>query len=368
MKKIRIGVVGLGGRGLSLLKTASQNPYVEVCAACDLNEERLDIAKKTFEEKGVFTINYYSTLNELKNSDVEAVIVAVPIELHCEVSIELLNAKKHVFCEIPIFSNIDEAKKLYRAVSANPEVNFMTAENCCFWAFVHSWKKMYESGMLGRVVVAEAEYLHNDKKPEHYSIRKDKWRAFLPAITYITHSLGPLVFMTGDECESVCGFAPKYNPYEDVHPADPNGIAIIRTKSGAIFKILIGFGAHSRCVHNYSLHCVDGTLQTQFNLDNFDNEGCETIAQLRNIPNIPGDDYLRIPLGLAFPKSKYKGGHGGADAEAIGAFVEALVKKQPSPLGFKEGYNMSIPGILAQESILKGSIEIKIPSLEELLN
>ena len=44
IRKDSIGVVGLGGRGLSLL-AASQNPYVEVCAACDLNEERLDIAK-----------------------------------------------------------------------------------------------------------------------------------------------------------------------------------------------------------------------------------------------------------------------------------------------------------------------------------
>lgn len=121
-------------------------------------------------------------------------------------------------------------------------------------------------------MVWAAEYLHNSERSKPYSEREDKWRAFLPAVTYITHSLGPLVFMTGDECESVYGFAPKYNPYKEEHPADPNGIAIIRTKSGAIFKILIGLGAHSHCVHNFSLHCVDGTLQTQFNLDNFDHE------------------------------------------------------------------------------------------------
>ena len=366
-KKIKMGVIGLGGRGRSLIRTASENKDVEVTAVCDLNEDCLELTKQMFEERGLFNIKYFSSLEDLINSDVEAVIVAVPIELHCDVSIELLNAKKHVICEIPIFSNMDEAKRLCRAVTDNPEVSFMTAENCCFWAFVHSWKKMYESDMLGRVVVAEAQYLHNTERPIHHSIREDKWRAFLPAITYITHSLGPLVFMTGDECVSVCGFAPEYNPYKEEHPADPNGIAIIRTKSGAIFKILISFGTHSHCVHNFALHCVEGTLQTQFNLDNFDHEGCETIAQLRKVPCIPGDDYLRIPLGLGFPKSKHKGGHGGADAETIGSFVDSLLKNEKPALGFKEGYNMSMPGILAQESILNGSKEIKIPSIEELL-
>ena len=146
----------------------------------------------------------------------------------------------HVLSEIPTVNSIEEAKMLKNAVKSHPELKYMTGENCCYWAFIQAWKNMYDEGKLGTAVYAEAEYIHGSDIREKTQADYDPnhWRYFNPAIKYLTHDLGPLLYIMDDQCVSVSCMQPDelYNPYRP----DKNGIAIFKTKKGAVIALLLG--------------------------------------------------------------------------------------------------------------------------------
>lgn len=62
--------------------------------------------------------------------------------LHARQAIQVLEAGKYVISEIPTVNTIEEAKMRKTAAKAHPELKRKVAENCCFWAFTETWKKM----------------------------------------------------------------------------------------------------------------------------------------------------------------------------------------------------------------------------------
>ncbi len=362
----KVACIGLGPRGSYLASMAAE--LAELTAMCDTNPEELDKTEALLKRIGVTSVRRYTSSDELfAQKDIEAVIIATPLPTHADLSIAAIEAGKHVYCEIPTFNSREEAGRLCRAVRAHPEVKFTAAENCCFWGFVESWKKMFEKGMLGEVTFAEAEYLHGSGDPP----AKLTWRSYMPALRYLTHSLGPLLYILGDECTEVTGFEPAYNPYTETRPANPNGMAVIRTNSGRLLRVFMGFGAYCPCSHNYSLHGTGGTLQVQCNLEDDGTDDKQTLAHLKDLGDLPylhGRAGVKIPFDLIIPDRPIKTlGHGGhGDVAGFKAFLKAVEEDLPAPLGFDFAYNMTMPGILADESARQGSIPVKMPAPETL--
>jgi predicted dehydrogenase len=131
----------------------------------------------------------------------------------------------------------------------------MAGENCFYWDFIEAWKKMYEDGKFGDVLYAESEYLHATHPDEIKPFENENhWRCYNHAITYLTHNLGPLLYILGDRCVSVSCMVPTsghYNPYRD---QNDNAVAIFRTAKGAVIRILIGFGMYVDYDHNFALY------------------------------------------------------------------------------------------------------------------
>lgn len=356
-RKLKVGCIGLGPRGCSLFNILMKNPNVEAYAVCDREKEKLEKCKKEMEKNGLYEIKYYEIYEELLASDVEAVIVATHIDTHCEISIAALNAGKHVLCEIPNISSIEEASKLLKAVKANPQQKFMVAENCCYWDFILTWKAMYEDGLLGDVLYAESDYLHMSD----YMLHPEKemtWRSYLSSVRYMTHNLGPLLYILNDTCEEISGFVPDINPIEAKNPAPPNGVAMIKTTKGALIKIFIGFGTYNNdCTHNFTIYGSKGVVENQ-RYGNYH----DTYATLKSIPTAKKN--ITIPAGNPGGSTN---DHGGADPKLLEAFVECIIKDEKPPLDVEYGINIALPGILADMSRKEGGRVIKMPSLEELL-
>lgn len=371
MEKIKVGCIGLGPRGSYLFKTLLGCKDVVASAACDQEQEKLDKAKDWLEKDfNAVDVNYFTSYEEMLKSDVEAVIVATHIATHAKIAADALYAKKHVLCEIPNISSIEEAKMLAKAVKDNPEVKFMVAENCCFWGFINTYKEMYDKGLLGDVVYAESDYLHSDSAAknllnlEEYAKRPKTWRSYLPAITYLTHNLGPILYITGDVCTEICGFIPDNNPFgEDVHPGPPNGAAMIKTKKGSLVKIFVGFGLFKRDFgHNFILYGTRGSVENQ-RTGPFNDR--QSYADLSVLPNI--HTAATVPVTSGYPGAS-KEGHGGADIKMMEAFVDCVVNDKEPPLGIEFGINISLPGIFADLSSREHGKMYKMPTLEEILN
>ena len=359
-KIVKYGVVGLG-RGLDIAKEGIRMEGAKLCAACDINPEKIKKAKEKLEEKGLTDCTFYSDYDEMLKSDIDAVIVATEAIYHVPFVKKAMEAGKHVLSEIPAINSLEEAYELKKIVSSHPNLIYMSAENCCYWAFVETWKKMHEQGEFGDVVYAEAEYLHA-LRPEEFSpdnYPKNHWRTFNPAIKYITHELGPLLYIMDDRAVSVTCFEPdvQYNPYFPEKKA--NGVALIKTAKGAVIRIFICFGAYVRFDHNYRITGTRGNIHTDLRVivDN-----AHSFATLHSAP-ASYDKPIEIPVSTVYDGEDASGGHGGADKKMVADFISCVAEGRTPTLDVDFAINMSLPGVLAHESAIRGGEPIEIPQL-----
>ncbi len=357
-KIVKLGVVGLG-RGMGIIGDSFDNKNLQIRAICDINPELMRKAKDRLDKEGVDGYLCFESFDEMLKTDIDAVAIATEANRHVPFVLKALEAGKHVLSEIPTVASIDEARQLKAAVKAHPELKYMAGENCCFWAFIQAWKKMYEEGRFGDVLYAEGEYLHssdiqsltkNPYTPNH-------WRSYTPAIHYITHSLGPLLYIMNDRPKTITGFEPDkiYNPYKS---APDNGVALIKTVKGAVIRIFIGFGSYTGFDHNYRLNGTRGSIETDRS------KPLSDAHSLANLADIPGtfSNKLDIPVTTAFA-GESRMGHGGAEKKMVGAFVDCIINDTEPPLDVDMGIAMSVPGLLAHESAQNGGIPMEMPEI-----
>lgn len=359
--KLKIGCVGLR-RGRDLLTNITGMQDVEISAICDKDGERLQNAKKWLD--GLDRKYDYVCCNEFREllqTDIDAVIIATEASAHVAMSIEALKAGKHVLSEVPAIHSEAEAIALYKAVKESGR-KYMLGENCCFWAFINTWKKMKEDGLLGDIWYAEAEYLHNVVYLMRDKNGNPTWRAKYDAIRYLTHDLGPLLYIMDDRCVSVSGFAPEVNPIPEHSTGTPNEVAIFKTAKGALIKIFVSFGLQMEPArHNFSMYGSKGTLETT-------RSGEEaTIAYLNSIPNTNG--MIRIPIGSSYPDASeaVRAGHGGGDYYMLKSFIDSIINDREPLIGVDLAIRMSLPGIYAHESKEKNGVPVQIPDIADLV-
>ena len=357
-KRIKLGVVGLG-RGKDVTIELINESNVTVTAICDKNPKTLEKAIDDYKNAGFVDFDTFSTFDEMiENGDIDAVFIATEAIYHVPYVIKALDAGKHVISEIPAVNTVEEAIMLKEAVKRHPELKYMTAENCCYWAFIEAWKSMYDEGKLGQAVYAESEYIHGTDlstvDESHYD--KTHWRYFNPAIKYLTHNLGPLLYIMDDECVSVSCMQPDemYNPYRP----DKNGVAIFKTKKGAVIRILIIFDAYVGFDHNFAIIGTKGTVET----DKTKSLGtAHSFARFDSIPE-SRDEKIEIPVTLRFPGEE-DGQHGGADLKMMRAFIKCIIEDTAPPIDIDLGIKMTLPGIIAAESAKNGGQLMEIPEI-----
>ncbi len=358
-KIIKFGVVGLG-RGTAIAINLFHIPGAKLIAVCDHNPAILASGYKELSEAGKCDPQQFSDYDEMLKTDIDAVIVATEAVYHVPIVVKALEAGKHVLSEIPSVNSVEEAKILKAAVNAHPDLIYMAAENCCYWAFIETWKKMHEDGQFGELVYAEAEYLHaldpNEFSPDNYP--EGHWRTVNPAIKYLTHELGPLLYIMKDRCVSVSCYESDiiYNPYFPNIKA--TGAAIMKTAKGAVIRILVSFGAYTSYDHNFRICGTKGSIETG-RLDVVDNA-----YSYANLHSIPGTFSKKIEIPVA---SAYEGesteGHGGADAKMVKDFYNCLAENRKPALDVDFAIQMSLPGVLAHESAEQGGMPIVIPEI-----
>ncbi|MBQ9760351.1 MAG: Gfo/Idh/MocA family oxidoreductase [Clostridia bacterium] len=356
---IKYGVIGLK-RGADVAIEGRYDKRGALVAACDRDPEARENAKKLFEKHGITECKFYETFEELLATDIDAVIIATDAVCHVPYVIGAMNAGKHVLCEIPSINTVEEAKILKDAVESHPDLIYMAGENCCFWAFVETWKRMYEEGQLGEIVYAEGEYLHSiDPKnfaPDNYP--KGHWRITNPAIKYITHEMGPLLYILNDRCVSVTCTESNivYNPYFPEKNA--TGVATFKTAKGTILHILISFGTYIMPDHNFRLCGTRGSVETD-RLKKYTE--AHTFANLQDVPDT-FKTKLDIPVTTRY-EGETEGAHGGGDKKMMSEFLRCIAENQKPAMDVDFAIRMTMPGILAHESAVRGGIPVEIPEL-----
>lgn len=147
MKKIRFGVVGVGEIMWEFhLPAMVKNPRIELVAACSLHATSVERIARQF---GI--PKTYTDFNRLaEDSDLEAVLVSVPNNLHLPVAVKMLENGKHVLCEKPMARNAVEAKTMLTAAeTADRKLAIAHPWRCdqdCAWL-----QQVIRSGRLGTI-------------------------------------------------------------------------------------------------------------------------------------------------------------------------------------------------------------------------
>ena len=111
--EIRVGIIGIGGRGSSLLNRIVQVPNVRVVAVCDIDPEAQQRASQIAERDKPDVIVEYRKL--LDRGDIDAVFVATPVDLHKEIAMAALEVHKHLYLEKPMGNTPEEVKSVFEA-------------------------------------------------------------------------------------------------------------------------------------------------------------------------------------------------------------------------------------------------------------
>lgn len=357
-KIIKLGVVGLK-RGAYVAWTLIGDTNVVIRAIADSDTETLRKCKEDYEKNGVKDLLCFNSIEDLLKSDIDAVYIATDKPLHTKHTVMALEAGKHVLSEIPVIETLEEVEVLRNAVRSHPELKYMAGENCFYWHFIQEWKKMYEEGRFGEILYAESEYLHaahpDEIKPYN---PENHWRRYNPAITYLTHNLGPLLYIMDDYCVSVSCMAPDAARYNQYSKGDENGIAIFKTAKGAVIRVFIGFGMYVGYDHNFALYGTKGSILTDKVKPL---EEAHSFAKLYDVPDT-FEKFQEIPIKLSETDDVY--GHGGVDAKMIRDFIKCIIEDTEPPIDVEMGIRISLPGIIANESAKRGGELLEIPDIK----
>lgn len=360
MKKVRIGVLG-AFRGTSMINYCKIADNAEVVAICDKWKEGLEIQKK--ENEGL-NIAYFDNFDDFIEYDMDAVVLANYATEHAPFAIRAMKKGMHVFSEVLPVQTMKEAVELIECVEKTGKI-YAYGENYCYMPAPYEMKKLYREGKIGELEYAEAEYLHNCENiwPSITYGDKNHWRNNMYATYYCTHSIGPIIHITGLRPVSVIGIEGKLNErsLRTGRKGSTWGIEMITLENGAIVKsIHDGLYKYS---NYYSLYGNKGRLET-----GREDAGLGGIDRIYvNADEYPGG-YETAKLEtyrMSERNEKEKTfGHGGSDFWSMYYFIRKIRgEKDADIIDVYEAMDMFLPGLFAYRSILKGGVPQPIPNL-----
>lgn len=345
---LKVGVVGLG-RGMGFINVFNRFPGTKVVAVCDQVPERAERVAKDLGIPGSYT-----EFDEFLGHDLDIVVVATPPAFHVPQSVAALKSGRHVLCEVPAATTIEECRLLVEAARAS-RAKYMMGANTNFWAFVESWREMVRQGRIGKVIYAEAEYIHDIYELRRTPDGKPTWRAFLPPIHYCTHSLGPILSLTDDRCVTAVGMHTGSNVDTEFGTIDME-VGLFKTSQGAVVKILVGFAiARHPGFHYYSVYGTRGCLEKKRDSD-------RTVAYFEDIPHLQG--MVEIPITTVHrgvPAWATSGGHGTAEYMMIDSFIKAIQEDRDPVVNVYRALDYTVPGLCAHISAEQGGKPVEVP-------
>jgi predicted dehydrogenase len=146
--RIRLGIIGVGGRGTFLMGEASREPDVEWTAVCDAWDERRDRAASKL-GGSVKTYADYRPL--LDRTDIDAVIVATWDNTHARIAADACRAGKDVYVEKPMTSRAEQGPPLVKTVRETRRVVQTGVQQRSMAHFVEAKQRFLDSGQIGEV-------------------------------------------------------------------------------------------------------------------------------------------------------------------------------------------------------------------------
>jgi len=390
-KEIRLGMIGLGGRGKSLMKqTQSLGRNVVVTAVCDERIEHANAAADIIEEmtgkRPELVTPSYDEL--LKSGKVDCVIVSTSWEDHIRVSIAAMKAGIPVGCETGGAYSVEECYDLVRTQEETGTM-FMLLENCCYGKMEMLTLNMKRLGLFGKISHCTGGYGHDLREEIYRGHTEGKYRLRnymrRNCDNYPQHQLGPiskiLDINRGNRMVSLVSIASK-----------GNGIKEYMAKNAADIPELVDVEYNQGDVINTIITCANGetillTLDTTLprNYSRFFSvrgtkggyfEGDQSIY-LEDVHYDPEHEWdpwrpnwgnaekffeeYKPELWKMHGEDAMNGGHNGMDYMVLSAFFESVKTGAPVPIDVYDAASWMAISALSENSIACGGAPVAVP-------
>lgn len=367
--KPRVAIIGLGF-GAEFIPIYQRHPNAEMAAICQRNPEML----KEIGDKFGVAKRYTDYAELLADPDIDAVHINTPIPNHAEHTLAALRAGKHVACTVPMATSVEDCKAIVD-LCRETGLHYMMMETVVYAREFLFMKELYDQGELGKLQFLKASHQQD----------MDGWPGYwpgLPPMHYATHCVGPVLGLARNEAEYVSCF-PSGTIREEMHACYGSPFAVETTHikfansdlSAQVYRSLFDVARQYR----ESFEVYGSKKAVEWPL--VEHEPLVVHTAKKPEPEIPErvtcPDYgHRLPAEIApFTQGGVYGGdggeehlsftqgagHGGSHPHLVHQFVELL-------RGTGEGYpnavqsaNITLCGILAHESALKGGELMRLP-------
>lgn len=386
-KTVRLGVIGVGGRGTGLLRISTSFPGVEVPAVCDINRENLARAQDVVATSGRKKPEGYSGeqdyLKLVTRDDLDAVVIATPWHWHTSMGVAAMKAGKYTAIEVPAAITIEQCWELVNT-QEQTGTPCMMLENWSFRRDNLAVLKMIRAGLLGEINHCHCAHSHDctywyfnpDGSPRwsgDYLLKRN-------ADQYPTHSLGPVLswmdincgdypaYLTSTATRSLSlprYFSKKFGPN---HPAAKRKVvqgdivtSVVKTIKGNTIVINNDMQSPRPYDNRWEISGTDGLYNEQ--------RSSVYIAGVSPKADTwePFEPYQKkydhswyTELERADPKA-LQIGHGGPDFIEIRQFLRAVRSRGPVPIDIYDSVVFCAPIALSEQSIAHGSAPVPFP-------
>jgi len=397
-KPLRLGMVGVGGRGTSLLEVLLGMGGVVIPAICDINQEHLARAQAMVEKAGQKRPEGYSRDEQhfqelMYRDDLDAVVIATYWQWHTPMAVCAMKSGKYAAVEVPAALTVEECWAL---VNTHEEtcVPCMMLENWSFRRDNLAVLKMIRAGLLGEIVHCHCAHSHNCI--DHWFFTPEgemRWGGdFLVkhnASQYTTHALGPVISWMdigcGDYFDKVASFANRslgINHYfaTKFGPNHPNAkrqyaqgdivSSLVKTKKGNTLVINYDMQLPRPYDNRWTIQGTEGIYNEQRNAvylhgrspkyeewepfdpyqERYEHAWWKPVQEEARAARAKGQN----PDQIAF-------GHGGADYQELNQFLKAVRDKTQTPVDVYDSVIMSVINPLSEQSIASSGAPVECP-------
>lgn len=231
---VRLGVLGLGRAFMLTLPAFRADDRVRLVAACAPRQESLDAFAAEFGGTGYQALDAF-----LADSEVEAVYVATPHQLHAEQVIAAARAGKHVLVDKPLAISMADGTAMVEACEA-AGVNLIVGPSHSFDAPVGQARALIESGAVGRVRMIHAfnytDFLYRPRRPEELRTEEGGGVVFSQAV----HQIDVVRLLAGGLATRMTAMTGDWDP---ARPTEGAFSALIAFEGGAFASLTYsGYG------------------------------------------------------------------------------------------------------------------------------
>lgn len=256
MKKLRVGIIGLGV-GEKHIYAYESHPGCEVVCLCDFSEEKLQMAREKY--SGIRSTKDATEI--INDPEINVVSIASFDDYHFDqVKSSILN-KKHVFVEKPLCQFREEAVQIKDMLNNHPDVKLSSNLNLRTAPRFKYVRDLISGGKMGRIYYIEADYLWG----RHHKLT-DGWRKEMDYYSIINgaavHMIDLVIWLTGMYPVEVKGYGNQIATSGSGFRFDDFVVLLFKFEDGTIAKI----SANGGCVHpHFHKVAIYGTKQTFFN-------------------------------------------------------------------------------------------------------